>query len=375
MSGRVRGGPAGGRSSAGARAVAWRPDSWRGGLQAEAVFAPLAMVTLFVVLSLASDAFLTRGNLTNVATQMAVLAIIAFGVTIVMIGGAFDLSVGSQAALHGSVAALVMADTGSILAGVVAGLASGVLFGAVNGALVTGLAINPFIVTLGTLVIARGIALAITDARPVTGLPPELREFGLGAPLGLPWLVWLMVACFVVAAYVLHVTPFGLRVFAVGGNREAARLAGIRVNRVLVGAFVLSGFFAAVAGTAVTARLRSGQPTVGAFLELFAVAAVVLGGSSLYGGRGAMWRTLVGVTIIAMIQNGLNLLNVPAAYQQIAIGTVFILAASSDLLRLGLRRRLAGRHPAMQVGGVPPQDAGPPQGAAMEAEPPSRATR
>lgn len=319
-----------------------RRRRWEG-VQLEAVFAPLAMVALFVVLSSASDEFLTRGNLINVATQMAVLAIVSFGVTIVMVSGAFDLSVGSQLALHGSVSGLVMADTGSITAGVLAGLASGAVFGLVNGLLATRLAINPFIVTLGTLVIGRGVALAITDARPVTGLPENIREFGLGEPLGVPWMVWLMLGCFVVAAYVLHATPYGLRVFATGGNREAARLSGIRVDRVTVAAFVLSGLFAAVAGIALTARLRVGLPTVGTFTELFAVAAVVLGGSSLYGGRGAMWRTLVGVLIIAMIQNGLNLLNVSAAYQQIVIGTVFILAASSELLRIGSRRRQARR--------------------------------
>ena len=308
------------------------------GFQPEAIFAPLATAALFVGLSVTTDEFLTRGNLINVATQMAILAIVSFGVTIVMIGGAFDLSVGAQTALHGSVAAIVMADTGSIAAGVLAGLGSGIVFGLFNGLVVTGLAVNPFVVTLGTLVIGRGIALAITDSRPVTGLPSSIREFGLGDPLGVPWLVWLMLGCFLIATYVLHTTPFGLRLFATGGNREAARLSGVRVNRVIVLAFVLSGLFAAVAGIAVTARLRAGLPTSGSLLELFAVAAVVLGGSSLYGGRGAMWRTLVGVVLIAMIQNGLNLLNVAAAYQQITIGLVFIAAASSELLRVGVRQ-------------------------------------
>jgi ribose/xylose/arabinose/galactoside ABC-type transport system permease subunit len=312
-------------------------------VQLEAVFAPLALIALFIALSAASDEFLTRGNLTNVATQMAVLAIVSFGVTVVMVCGAFDLSVGSQLALHGCVAAMVMRDTGSIAVGVCAGLASGAVFGLANGLLATRLAINPFIVTLGTLVIGRGITLAITDARPVTGAPTEIREFGLGEPLGVPWIVWLMLACFLVAAYILHATPYGLRVFATGGNREAARLSGIRVGSVTVAAFVLSGLFAAVAGIALMARLRIGLPTSGTFTELFAVAAVVLGGSSLYGGRGAMWRTLVGVLIIAMIQNGLNLLNVTAAYQQIVIGTVFILAASSELLRIGARQRRSRR--------------------------------
>jgi len=333
--------PFGGGAAAAGRALLAAPSGLR--LQPETIFAPLAAVALFAGLSIATDQFLSRGNLTNVATQMAILAMVSFGVTIVMIGGAFDLSVGSQVALHGSVAALVMAESGSIAAGVLAGLASGLGFGLVNGLLVTGLAINPFIATLGTLVVARGVALAVTDARPVTGLPPSIREFGLGDPLGVPWLVWLMLACFLVAAYLLHATPYGLRLFAVGGNREAARLSGIRVDRVMIVAFALSGLFAAVAGIALTARLRAGLPTSGTFLELFAVAAVVLGGSSLYGGRGAMWRTLVGVLLIAMIQNGLNLMNVSAPYQQITIGLVFIAAASSELLRIGARGRRIGK--------------------------------
>jgi ribose/xylose/arabinose/galactoside ABC-type transport system permease subunit len=237
-----------------------------------------------------------------------------------------------------------MVETGSIWLGVLAGIASGAVFGAVNGLLVTAVRINPFIVTLGTLVIGGGAALAITGSRPVTGLPDGIRSFGLGTPLGLPWIVWLMLACFAVASAILHVTPFGLKVFAGGGNREAARLAGLRVDRVTFATFVLCGVFAAIAGIAVTARLRSGQPTVGGFLELFAVAAVVLGGSSLFGGRGAMWRTLFGVALIAIIQNGLNLLNVATPYQQITIGIVFIIAASSEFVRRLRWRRRPGGH-------------------------------
>src|SRR5262245_40972855 len=221
------------------------------------------MVVLFAALSIATSDFLTRGNLTNVGTQMAVLAIVSFGVTLVMVGGAFDLSVGAQVALHGSVAAIVMADTDSILLGILAGLCSGVVFGFVNGVLATKLAINPFIVTLGTLVIGRGIALAITDARPVTGLPEGIEGFGQGEPLGIPWIVWLMIACFGVATYILHATPYGLKLLAVGGNRESARLSGIRVDRMLIIAFVLSGVFAAIAGISLTMRLRAGLPTSG----------------------------------------------------------------------------------------------------------------
>jgi ribose/xylose/arabinose/galactoside ABC-type transport system permease subunit len=338
-------GEPGGESLAAAEAPAEYRWSARSALTIDVLFVPVTLLILVVWLSISTDTFLTEGNIKNVLTQMAVLAIVSFGVTIVMIGGGFDLSVGSQVAFHGSLGAIVMAATDSILIGVLAGLGSGAAYGAVNGLLVAGLSINPFIVTLGTLVIGEGAALAITDSRPVTGLPEGLREFGLGEPLGFAWIVWLMLACFLLAAFILHVTPFGLKVFATGGNREAARLSGLRVNRIVFATFVISGIFAAIAGLALTARLRSGQPTVGGFLELYAVAAVVLGGTSLYGGRGAMWRTLLGVVLIAVIQNGLNLLNVAEPYQNITVGTVFIVAASTELarrvrLRSLIRRRL-----------------------------------
>jgi ribose transport system permease protein len=281
---------------------------------------------------------------------MAILAIVAFGITIVMVGGAFDLSVGSQAALHGVISALVMVRTDSVWLGVAAGLASGLLVGLLNGLTVGLLGINPFIATLGTLVLARGVALALTGGQVVTGLPDEIREFGTGRPLGLPWIVWLMVVCALIAAYVLHATPFGLRVFALGNSREAARLAGIRVARTQIATFVCSGLFAAVAGIAITSRVRSGQPLSGELLELYAIAAAVLGGTSLYGGRGAVWRTVFGVALIAVIQNGLNLLHVATEYQMIAIGVVFIIAALAETVRTSTSTRRALR--------VPPRDPG-----------------
>jgi ribose transport system permease protein len=334
------------------------PRRWlrRASLDAEAVSAPVAMVALFIALSLASPYFLTQENIINVGTQMAILAIVSFGVTLVMIAGAFDLSVGSQVALHGCVAAIVMSSTGSIILGVLAGLAGGCVFGLVNGLLTTRLSINPFIVTLGTLEVGRGMALAFTSARPVTGVAESITSFGTGRPLGIPWLVWLMIAAFFVAGYLLHSTQFGLRLYAVGGNREAARLSGIRVDRCLVLAFMLSGLFAAIAGIATTARFGAGLPTTGDSLELFAVAAVVLGGSSLYGGRGAMWRTLVGVIIITIIQNGLVLLNVSSPVQMIVIGGVFILAASSELLRVTAEKSRARQHRRLQRGDAGPND-------------------
>ena len=313
-------------------------------MRLENAFVPLTLVVLIVALSVTTDTFLTTRNITNILTQMAILGIVAFGVTIVMVSGAFDLSIGSQTALHGVVAAVVMVKTGSIWMGVAAAVLSGLVFGLLNGLIVGGLAINPFIATLGTLVLARGLALTVSDGRVVSGLPDGLSGFGRGGLLGLPWTVVLLIGCFLVASYILHVTPLGLRLYAVGGSVNAARLAGIKVGRVQVAAFMVSGLFAAVAGLALTARVRSGQPLSGELLELYAIAAAVLGGTSLYGGRGAVWRTAVGVALITVIQNGLNLLNAASELQMIVIGLVFIIAALSETLqskrfRIGTSKR------------------------------------
>ncbi|MET0930513.1 MAG: ABC transporter permease [Aeromicrobium sp.] len=296
------------------------------------LFIPGVLVALVVFLSLNSDVFLRTGNVLNIAAAMSLLAIVTFGQTFVIAAGGFDLSIGSQVALHGAVGAIVMQHTDSILAGVAVALLSGVVFGAINGLLVIWLNASPFIITLGTLVIGSGLALVITDSRSVGGLPAGLATFGLDRPLGVPWIVWLMLACFLVAAFFLSVHTFGLKVLSTGGNREAARLAGINVDRVTVMTFVISGVFAAIGGLATTARLQSAQPTVGAQLELFAVAAVVLGGSALHGGRAAMSRSLMGVALISIIQNGLNLMGVEDAWQKVAVGLVFILAVAVDLL-------------------------------------------
>lgn len=340
-------------------------------LRIDNAFVPLTLLVIVVALSLTTDTFFTAGNLTNLLMQMAILGIVAFGVTIVMVSGAFDLSIGSQAALHGVVAAVVMVETGSIWLGVFAALVSGVLLGLLNGLLVGRLGINPFIATLGTLVVARGLALAVSGGSVVTGLPEGLAAFGRGSLFGVPWTVVLLIVCFLVASYILHVTPFGLRLFAVGGSKNAARLAGISVPRAQIMAFVVSGLFAAVAGLALVARVRSGQPLSGNLLELYAIAAAVLGGTSLYGGRGAIWRTAIGVALITVIQNGLNLLEVSTEYQQIAVGVVFIVAALSETFRDKQVRRPRASRPSQSPGqnGGPPPPEDPPPATTPSAEP------
>ncbi len=293
---------------------------------------PLALLALLIALSLFNEHFLTVGNVRNVLLQTSVLAIVSIGMTYVIVAGAFDLSVGSVVALSGSLAALAMVEYG-VAVGVAAGLASGLAVGLANGGLIAGLGVSPFIATLGTLVIARGLALAVTGGSVVSDLPPSFAVLGSSLIAGAPVPVFLAALAFAVGSVVLSRTPFGLRVYAVGGNREAARLAGIRVGRTLVACYAICGGLAALGGLVLAARVRSGQPTVGVFMELYAIAAVVLGGASLRGGEGTLTQTLIGVLLIGFLQNGLNLMNVHSYWQQVVLGIVFIGAASLERLK------------------------------------------
>ncbi len=293
---------------------------------------PLALVALVTALAFLNEHFLTLGNIRNVLLQVSVLAIVSIGMTFVIVAGAFDLSVGSVVALSGSMAALTMVEYG-LMAGIAAGLGVGLVLGLINGELIAGLGVSPFIATLGTLVIARGLALAVTGGSIVSDLPSSFAVLGSGVIWGIPVPVLLALLAFAAGGVLLGGTPFGLRVYAVGGNRDAAHLAGIRVGRVLVACFTICGTLAALGGLIVAARVQSGQPTVGVFMELYAIAAVVLGGASLRGGEGNMVQTLLGVLLIGFLQNGLNLMNVHSYWQQVILGLVFIAAAGLEWLR------------------------------------------
>jgi ribose transport system permease protein len=259
--------------------------------------------------------------------------------TKVIIAGGFDLSVGSVAALSGCVAAWVMLET-TVVLGVVAGVGAGALVGAFNGWVVTRLKVSPFITTLGTMVLVRGLTLLMTDGRPVVGemgLPDAFIEFGRGTLLGLHYLVWVAIVLFCIFSWLLHMTPYGKRLFATGGNREAAFLAGINVDRVTASAYTWCGALAGVAGVMLATRLQSGQPTAGEFYELTVIAAVVLGGASLKGGEGKLYKSMIGVLFMMVLANSLNLINVHSYWQRVAIGAVIIIAAAADQLRA--RRR------------------------------------
>jgi ribose transport system permease protein len=296
-------------------------------------FVVATLVALVVFLSFASPFFLTERNLSNVLLQVSVLAAVSFGVTIVIIAGHFDLSVGSGVAIVMVVGALVMRDTGSVGLGLLAGLATGLAVGLTSGVLVAVVRVPSFIATLGMLVIARGIARALSGGRTVAGVPNEFIDFMNASFLGLRLSVWVTLLVLVVFHVTLRHTRLGIQIYAVGGNPAAARLSGLRVARVQIAAFTMSAVAFSVAGLGLLGRLGSAQPNSGSLLELYSVAAVVLGGTSLYGGKGSVLRTLLGVLLIAVIQNGLNLLNVSSDLQMVLLGAVFILAAASGVLQ------------------------------------------
>jgi ribose transport system permease protein len=281
-----------------------------------------------------TDRFLSPLNLTNILVQSSIMAVIAIGMTFVIIGGGFDLSVGSTVALAGCIAAMVIVKFG-VAVGVLAGIAAGGAVGLANGMIIARLGVNPFITTLGTMVLVRGVVYLITGGAPVgdEGLPAVFIAFGSARFLGIHYLVWVPAFLLLVLSWVLHATPYGRRVYATGGNREAAYLSGVPVERIITSTYAWCGALAGVGGVMLAARLQSGQPTAGEFYELTAIAAVILGGASLQGGEGTLYKSVIGVFIMIVLGNSLNLLNVDSYWQRVAIGAVIIAAAAADRLR------------------------------------------
>lgn len=294
----------------------------------------IALLVLCLVTALLTGRFLSPLNLTNILVQSSIMAVIAIGMTFVIIGGGFDLSVGSTVALAGCIAAMAMVQFG-LAAGVLAGIATGTAVGLVNGVIVAKLGINPFISTLGTMVLVRGLVYLITGGAPVGDdrLPTAFLAFGSGRLLGIHYLVWVPAALLVVLSWVMAATPYGRRIYATGGNREAAYLSGVPVDRIIASTYIWCGGLAGLAGVMLAARLQSGQPTAGEYYELTAIAAVILGGASLHGGEGALYKSIIGVFIMVVLGNSLNLLNVDSYWQRVAIGVVIIAAAAADRLR------------------------------------------
>ncbi len=286
-----------------------------------------------LIISLITPQFLTVSNLTIIVTQVSINALLAFGVTFVIITGGIDLSLGSIVAVTGVTAAMLAhPDSYPVLIPIVMGLLAGLLMGAFNGFIITKSKIAPFIVTLGTMTIGRGLALILSDGRPVSNLSDSFNYLGSGTVLGIPILILIFILVFAVCSIILSKTVLGRYIYAIGGNEQAARASGINIDRVKLSVYSISGLLAGLAGILLASRITTGQPNAGAGFELDAIAAVVIGGTSTAGGRGTMVGTLIGVLLIGVINNGLDLLNVTSYYQQIVMGIIIIGAVVLDSL-------------------------------------------
>jgi ribose transport system permease protein len=292
----------------------------------------IALLVLAAGLAVLSPDFLTLGNLLDVTRQVSINAVISFGMTLVILLGGIDLSVGSILAVSSLVVALLMRGGESATLATAVGIFCGALMGAANGLLVTKGRVAPFIATLGTMTLLRGLALVLCQGSPISGFPSEffaaLGGGYLARMIPLP-VVWMLVL-FAILWFVLDRTVFGRHVYATGGNPGAASLSGVNVDRIQILVYTLSGLTAAVAGIILTSRLDSAQPTAGEGYELDAITAVVLGGTSLAGGRGWIFGTLLGALLIGVLNNGLNLVGVSAFYQQVIKGSVILLAVLLD---------------------------------------------
>jgi ribose transport system permease protein len=293
----------------------------------------LSLIVLFVGLAIASPHFLTSTNLSSVVRQTAVINIMALGMTIIIIAGGIDLSVGAILAMGGLLGTMAMEKGFSIPLGVLVGITTGLFWGMVNGTLTTRLKIAPFIVTLGTLGIVRGLTLIISNGLPVHRIPPSFSYLGEGNLLGVPFVLWLLVGCAGLTHVILEHTRMGRYAFAIGSNADAAVYAGIPVAFHTTAVYAFGGMLTGLAGMIEASRLMTGQPTAGQGYELQAIAAVVIGGGSLHGGEGSVIGTLIGALIMGLLANGSDLLGISPYLQQAIIGGVIILAVTVDELR------------------------------------------
>jgi ribose transport system permease protein len=289
------------------------------------------LVLLLVVASFLNDRFWQLDNLRNVIGQNAPIGLVAIGMTYVIIAGGFDLSVGSIFAFSTLMVAKLVGDVPIWLA-IVLTCSVGAAFGMANGLVVTRFKVNSFIATIGTGAIVSGLAFAFSNSQPIFITVPRFDTLGLGRVFGVPWAAVVLVLAFGLFGFVLSRTVYGRWVYAVGGNINAARLVGIRVDLVRVSTFAAVGLLAALAGVLLASQLSVGEPTLGGQTALDAFAIVVIGGTSVYGGEGALWRTAVGLTILAVLDNLFNTLSLSNADQSIAKGTILVLALGLNAL-------------------------------------------
>lgn len=294
----------------------------------------IALVVMIVIVSFLNPNFFATGNILNILRQTSVNAIMAVGMTLVILTAGIDLSVGSVLALCGAVGESLIAMELPLIVGIGAALGAGALLGATSGVIIAKGRVQAFIATLVSMTLVRGLTLVYTDGRPIsTGFTDTADAFafiGTGYLLGIPVPIWLMLLTFGAAWYLLNHTRLGRYIYALGGNESATRLSGINVDRVKITVYAIAGFLSALSGLIVTSRLSSAQPTAGAGYELDAIAAVVLGGTSLMGGKGTIMGTLLGALIIGFLNNALNLLDVSSYYQMIAKALVILLAVLVD---------------------------------------------
>lgn len=292
----------------------------------------IGLVLLFIVIAALNDRFISPSNLSNLLRQVSINALISFGMTFVILTGGIDLSVGSILALSSALLASMITSGMNPEMAVIVAAVIGLGLGAVNGIIVAYGKVAPFIATLATMTIYRGATLVYTNGNPISGLSDDPIFIGLGQGdiAGVPVPAILMLIAFLVLLFILNKTPLGRQTYAVGGNEKVSFIAGIKINRVKIVSYAITGLLCALAGAVLTSRLNSAQPTAGMGYELDAIAAVVLGGTSLSGGKGRITGTLIGALIIGTLNNGLNILNVSSFYQQVVKGIVILLAVLMD---------------------------------------------
>ena len=292
----------------------------------------LALFALIIVLSIASPEFRTVDNFLSLLRQSSINGFLAFGMTCVILTGGIDLSVGSVLALTSALVAGFMTQGIPAPVAMLAGIVIGVLFGIISGFLVTAGKIQPFIATLVTQIVFRGFTMIYTGGRPISSLGDSFifKFIGKGSLFGIPFPVVIFVVIFLIMWFILEKTTFGRRLYATGSNAAAAKLAGVNIDKTKVMTYAISGGMAALAGLILLSRLGSAQPRAGEGYELDAIAAVAVGGTSMNGGRGRLWGTFVGILIIAVLNNGLNILDVSSYWQDVVKGAVILVAVLAD---------------------------------------------
>jgi ribose transport system permease protein len=286
----------------------------------------IVLLLIIAVTAIGNPRFLSVNNLLNILFQVSALGIVAAGQTILLIAGGLDLSVGAALSVAGLATALTIASTGSIALAALAGVLAGVAIGAVNGALIATNRATPFIITLGTMTFLQGVAILMSGGSPINGTGALFDVFGTGSFARVPWPVYVMLLSIAAVFLVLRFTTLGRYAFAIGGNEEASRLSGIPVRRMKIALYALNGLFVGVAGVILTGILDSGLPSMGTGYELRAIAAVVIGGTPLIGGRGTVIGTLGGVLLLGLVSNSMNLLGVGANFQSAVLGLIITAA-------------------------------------------------